>query len=335
MNSSVSPSRAATPAAVLAAAPAGSPPTGTASFFSRRRNVFLIASLCCLLWGSSYPAIKNGYALFAIATDDIPTKLVFAGYRFLFAGLALLVLAAMGGKPLFGMDRRTVGQVTLLGLTQTTLQYVFFYIGLAHATGVKSSIMNATGTFFSVLIAHLIYQNDRLSYPKVLGCAAGFAGVMLVNFSSALTLDFSLLGEGFVVIAAFILSAAAIYGKKISQKVDSVVLTGWQLGVGGAALLLLGYATGGHLSGFDARSTALLAYLVLLSSAAFSLWTVLLKYNRVSMVTVFNFMVPIFGTALSAIFLGEKFLEWKNAAALMLVCLGIWLVTREEKPAVA
>jgi drug/metabolite transporter (DMT)-like permease len=77
----------------------------------------------------------------------------------------------------------------------------------------------------------------------------------------------------------------------------------------------------------------LLVYLVILSSAAFSLWTTLLKYNRVSMITVFNFMVPIFGTLLSALFLNESFLEWKNALALLLVCLGIWLVTKEDKPA--
>lgn len=68
---------------------------------------------------------------------------------------------------------------------------------------------------------------------------------------------------------------------------------------------------------------------------AFSLWTVLLKYNRVSMISVFNFMVPIFGTLLSALFLNESFLEWKNALALLLVCGGIWLVTKEDKSAAA
>ncbi len=310
-----------------------------ASIFTERKVVFLVASLCCLLWGSAYPAIKNGYALFHIAAHDIPSKLVFAGYRFVLAGLVLLVIARLGDKPVFHMDRRTLGQVTLLGLTQTSLQYVFFYIGLAHATGVKSSIMNATGTFFSVLLAHFIYKNDRLSFPKALGCAVGFVGVMVVNFSdSLLSLDITLLGEGFVVIAAFLLSAASIYGKKISQTVDSVVLTGWQLSIGGAVLLVVGFATGGTLTGFNLASTALLAYLVVLSSAAFSLWTILLKYNRVSMVTVFNFMIPVFGTVLSALFLDEQFLEWKNGVALLLVCAGIWLVTREEKkllPAVA
>jgi drug/metabolite transporter (DMT)-like permease len=308
--------------------------TKQVSVFTDRKVVFLLATLCCLLWGSAYPAIKNGYALFEIAGDDIPSKLVFAGYRFLFAGLVLLIVAAASRKPVFALDKLAVGQVTLVGLMQTTLQYVFFYIGLAYATGVKSSIMNATGTFFSVLLAHYIYKNDRLSYNKVLGCVVGFLGVMAVNFQdSLLNLDFTLLGEGFIVIAAFVLSAASIYGKKVSQRIDSVVLTGWQLGIGGVGLLLLGYAFGGHLRLPSVQAFLLLAYLVALSAVAFSLWTILLKHNRVSMITVFNFMVPIFGTLLSALFLNERFLEWKNGLALLLVCGGIWLVTKEEAPA--
>lgn len=307
----------------------------SATFFTRRKVVFLVATLCCLLWGSAYPAIKNGYALFNIAAGDIASRLVFAGWRFLFAGLVLLVIAAIGKKTL-RLDLRTMGQVSLLGLTQTSLQYVFFYTGLAYATGVKSSIMNATGTFFSVLLAHWIYKNDRLSFNKALGCIVGFVGVMVVNFSPGLlTFDFTLLGEGSIVMAAFVLSAASIYGKRVSQHVDSVVLTGYQLAIGGVALLLMGFAAGGTLTGFTVKSTALLAYLVILSSAAFSLWTILLKYNRVSMVTAFNFMIPVFGTVLSALFLDEKILEWKNVAALGLVCFGIWLVTKEQKPALA
>jgi drug/metabolite transporter (DMT)-like permease len=110
---------------------------------------------------------------------------------------------------------------------------------------------------------------------------------------------------------------------------DSVVMTGWQLGIGGGALLAIGWGLGGSLSGFTWGSSVLLFYLALLSSAAFSLWSVLLKHNRVSQVTVFNFTVPVFGAALSALFLGEALLEWKNLLALVLVCAGIWLVTRE------
>lgn len=303
-------------------------------FFSKRQVVFLLASLCCLLWGSSYPAIKNGYALFAIAPDNIPAKMVFAGYRFLFAGLLLLLTAMLTRRDIFRLSWKNLREITTLGLTQTSIHYVFFYIGLAYTTGVKSSIMNATGTFFSVLLAHFIYHNDRLSINKVLGCLIGFAGVMVVNFNSGLLdFHFTLLGEGFVVIAAFILAAASIYGKKISQTMDSIILAGYQLSIGGAVLLLGGYCSGGTLAAFTLKSSALLFYLVLLSSVSFGLWTILLKYNRVGLVTVFNFLVPIFGALLSALFLGESVLEWKNLAALALVCSGIWLVTRERTAA--
>ena len=300
-------------------------------FFSDRRAVVLLAAFCCLLWGSAYPAIKNGYAMFGIAAADIPAKMLFAGYRFVFAGLLLLALAVFMRRNVFILNPRNLMSTGLLGLTQTSLQYVFFYIGLAYTTGVKSSIMNATGTFFSVLLAHFIYRDDRLNIHKAAGCLIGFAGVMAVNFSSGL-LDFrfTLLGEGFVVIAAFILSAATIYGKKLSQTMDSAVLTGYQLSIGGLALLAAGYATGGELHGFTLESTALLGYMAVLSSASFALWTTLLKYNRVGLVTVFNFLIPVFGAALSAIFLGESIFEWKNVVALALVCGGIRLVTRER-----
>lgn len=298
------------------------------TFYTRPRAVVALALLCCLLWGSSYPAIKSGYALFGIAQGDVATKLVFAGWRFLFAGVVVLAIARMGGKAIFDVPRNQWRPVAVLGLAQTTLQYVFFYIGLAHTTGVKSSILNATGTFFSVMLAHWLHRDDRASKAKALGCLIGFAGVMVVNLGAGpLDFEFSLLGEGFVVIAAFVLAAASFYGRGVSQQMDSVVMTGWQLTVGGAALLALGALGGGALSGWSPASASLLAYLAALSAVAISLWSVLLKHNRVSFVTAFNFMVPVFGALLSALFLDEQILEWKNAVALAMVCGGIWLVT--------
>jgi len=303
--------------------------------FARKNVAYACATLCCLLWGSSYPAIKSGYELFQIATDDIPSKVVFAGYRFLFAGLLLLIFALAQRKPIARLTPRQFGQLSLLGLTQTTIQYTFFYIGLAYTTGVKGSIMNATGTFFSVLLAHFIYQNDKLSYNKTIGCILGFAGVMLVNFNSGL-MDFSFVwnGDGFVILAAFILSAATLYGKRISQTVDPTVMTGWQLAIGGLVLVVGGYSTGGTLEVHSIEAVAILGYLTLLSSVAFALWSVLLKVNRVSMIAPFNFVVPVAGTVLSAIFLGENILDIKYAIALVLVCSGIWWVNKISKKAV-
>ncbi len=305
-------------------------------FLCDPKTVLLLATLCCALWGSSYPAIKNGYELLQIAPHDVSSKLIFAGYRFLLAGLCLLLLAVMMRKPVLRLSPRTFGQVALLGLVQTGLQYVFFYIGLAYTTGVRASILNATTTFFSVLLAHLVYHNDKLSTRKSLGCLLGFAGVLTVN-AGAGPLDAlpSVHGEGFIVIAAFVLSAASIYGKYVSHRMDAMVMTGWQLAIGGLALLAGGYATGGTLGHMTATSTLLLIYLALLSAVAFTLWSLLLKYNPVGRVSVFAFLVPVFGAGLSAIFLGESIFEWKNLAALVLVCAGIGLVTRAQVPGVA
>lgn len=300
-----------------------------APLFARKNAAYAGAAFCCLLWGSAYPAIKSGYEIFQIAVDDIPSKVVFAGYRFLFAGILLLLLMLVQSKPLGRLSTRQFGQVALLGVTQTSLQYVFFYVGLAFTTGVKGSIMNATGTFFSVLLAHFLYQNDKLSFNKSLGCVLGFTGVMVVNLSSgSLDFSFSLMGDGFVVLAAFILSAATLYGKRISQTVDPMVMTGYQLAFGGLVLMIGGYVSGGSLTFHGVGSVMILGYLTLLSSVAFALWSVLLKYNRVGMIAPFNFLIPVSGALLSSLFLGENILEWKYAVALVLVCSGIWWVNK-------
>lgn len=305
------------------------------SFFTRPRHVFLLASLCCLLWGSAYPAIKQGYALLAIDRNDLAAQILFAGYRFVGAGVLLLFFARLSGKSL-AMSTPQWGQVALLGVLQTSLQYVFFYIGLAHTTGVKASILNTSGVFFSVLLAHFLYHNDALTLRKISGCVLGLAGVLAVNagalWGGAATVEgeFSLLGEGFVVLAALVLSSASLYGKRISQAMDSVVMTGYQLGWGGLVLVLVGWLAGGRLAAFTLAPALLLVYMAVLSAVAFALWGVLLKYNRVSTVALYSFLVPVFGAGLSALFLGESLLEWKYLVALVLVSVGIWWVTQER-----
>ena len=299
-------------------------------FYTNRRNIVLLATLCCILWGSAYPAIKGGYALFNIAGNDIPSKLIFAGYRFALAGLIVLAVQIMSRKNIFILKGRLIGQVTLLGFCQTTLQYIFFYVGLSYTTGIRSSIINGTGAFFSILLAHFIYKNDRLNLNKILGCIVGFIGVIIVNLNgeSLFGSSFSIQGEGFVMLAAFILSAASIYGKKITKDQDASTITGYQLFIGGVVLLILGYAFGGSLSGFTLKSTSLLLYMALLSSIAFAVWTQLLKYNKVGIISVFNFLVLIFGSLLSAIFLGENIFDIKIFISLIFVCAGIYLVYR-------
>ncbi|TDL68944.1 DMT family transporter [Paenibacillus amylolyticus] len=299
------------------------------SKFSDPIFVMLVASLCCLLWGSAYPSIKLGYIAFNILPEDIASKYVFAGYRFTLAGLLLLLLSRIVRKEKLQLSRKQWTSLIMLGILQTGLQYMFFYVGVANTTGVKGSIMNATTTFFSVVLAHFIYKNDKLSRNKIVGCLLGFVGVIIVNFhTDLLTFSFSFTGEGFVIIAALVFSVTALYAKRLTATIDVLIITGVSLFVGGLVLTLLGLLLGGRVTHFTLESTSNLIYLALLSSVAFCLWNLLLKYNKVGRVSVYNFLIPVFGALLSALFLGETILELKNLAALLFVSVGIYLVNR-------
>ncbi|MGV3491043.1 MAG: DMT family transporter [Devosia sp.] len=294
---------------------------------SDRRVVLALALICCLLWGSAVPAVKIGYGLLAIAPSDTAAMLLFAGLRFVLAGVLLLAYAVVTRRPI-GLTPKVFGEVSLLGLVSTAGQYLFYYVGLAHATGVKVSITVASSTFFSAILAHWLYVNDRLTPRRMLGCLIGFAGVVVVNLSVAgFDFSFAPMGEGFILVAALLFSLGGIYGKRVSGHLDVLVMTGWQLGLGGLMLTVAGVALGGHLGAMTPVSLGLLVYLGALSAAAFSIWALLLKHNPVGSIAIFNCLIPVFGVVLSGLVLGEAWLEWKNLAALALVSLGIWLAT--------
>jgi drug/metabolite transporter (DMT)-like permease len=300
-------------------------------FYTNRKNTVLLATLCCILWGSAYPSIKIGYSLFNI--NDLGSKLVFAGYRFTIAGIFILLIEIIIKRDRIVFSKKQFGQIALLGSTQTALQYIFFYVGMSYTTGVRGSIINGIGTFVSIILAHFIYKNDKLSFNKIIGCIIGFLGVIIVNLNgqSLGAGSFTFKGEGFVMIAAIIFAASAIYGKKLTRIQEPSLVTGFQLFIGGVILTILGFILGGNLKGFTITSTSLLIYMALLSSIAFVIWTQLLKYNKVGIISVFNFLIPVFGTLLSSIFLGENIFDIKILVALILVCLGIFLVYKVKK----
>lgn len=57
--------------------------------------VFLLAIMCCLLWGSAFPSIKIGYNLFGIDSTDIMSQILFAGIRFFLAGIFTIIFGSI------------------------------------------------------------------------------------------------------------------------------------------------------------------------------------------------------------------------------------------------
>ena len=86
------------------------------SFLQRGPVIILLALLCTILWGTAYPAVKIGYALFAIDAADGFGKLLFAGLRFTLAGLMTLAVSVVLQKRLVIPQRKHWGGIVQLGL---------------------------------------------------------------------------------------------------------------------------------------------------------------------------------------------------------------------------
>ncbi|MEL7660697.1 DMT family transporter [Acetobacterium wieringae] len=290
--------------------------------------VLALATLCCLLWGSAYPAVKIGYALFGITTTG--AQVLFAGYRFTLAGILTWIITSLYVKKIALPQRDEWGRMISLGLVQTTLQYIFFYIGLANTTGVKASIINATSTFFAILFAHLILKNEKMTRAKIIGCILGMVGVIIIQLKGGrIDSSFSLLGDGFLFLVCIASALGAVMTRIYTQKSDSMILTAYQLMIGGVVLVMIGLLMGGSITQVTVPGLLLLGYLAALSAAAFTIWTILLKHNPVGVVAIYGFMIPVFGVILSGLFLGEAFLSLRILVSLACVSVGIWLVNRE------
>ena len=298
--------------------------------FTNKKYIILLAILCTFLWGSAYPAIKLGYEVFGINSDDSYLKLIFAGYRFLIAGIILIIIQKLMGKSIMPKSLRDFKSFMLLGFMYTLMQYVFLYIGMTNTTGVKSSILGSLSSFINIFLVHFIYKDDKLSLKKITGCIIGFLSIVVLNFETG-TINgaFKLMGDGLLILSALMGSVGSIYNKNLVKDNDVFVTTGWQLIFGSLMLIIIGKSAGGNLVIVSAESGILLLYMALLSSVALVIWSTLYKYNKVGNITMYNFLTPIFGAILSAFLLGESIFEVKSLIALALACTGIWIVNRK------
>lgn len=64
------------------------------NFLTKTPVVITLALICCALWGSSFPCIKIGYRMFAIGGNDTASQILFAGIRFLLAGLMVIIICS-------------------------------------------------------------------------------------------------------------------------------------------------------------------------------------------------------------------------------------------------
>lgn len=293
--------------------------------------VTLAALLCCALWGSATPFIKIGYELI-LPERNVPSTILFAGIRFMLAGVLTIIIYSIARRKFLVPQKKNWGKVLHISVFQTILQYIFFYIGLANTSGVKGTVISGCNVFCSILIASLIFKQEKLTAKKIIACVVGFAGIVLINMNG---LDFNMnfFGDGFVFFSTVCYGMSSTLIKIYSKDEDPVVISGYQFAIGGSIMAVGALICGGHIELTSAAAVGVLIYLAFLSAIAYSLWGVLLKFNSVSKVTVFSFMIPVFGVLLSALLLTENsnVSPLNLVITLVLICAGILLLNYKKE----
>ncbi|MFS0673983.1 DMT family transporter [Ornithinibacillus sp. 179-J 7C1 HS] len=300
--------------------------------FQHKWSVIGIAVFCSILWGSAFPVLKVSYEELQMAQDDIAAKIVFAGGRFLLAGLMVLLFLMFSTWKRIKVTRRQFFVLIILGIVQTSLQYFFFYNGLANVTGMQGAILSSAGTFFTVLLAHFYYRSDRMNWRKSVGLILGFVGIAVANWGQEFQISFQWDGEGFMILSGLTAAIATIMAKELATGIHPFAITGWQLTIGGFIMLVIGFP---FLKEGDIIYThfglGLFIYSALLSALAFALWYSLLKYNNAGELSMYKFIVPVSGAILSAIFIPGERLNNFILVAIALVAIGIIIVNYHKK----
>lgn len=295
---------------------------------TKKGSVALLAMFCCALWGISTPIVKMGYK--HIDETHIPSLLLWVGTQFIVAGFIAIGIQSIFSKKVALPKKESLKGIAIVSVLQTVLQYSLMYIGLSQTSSVKGAILKSTDVFVIVLIASLIFKLEKLTVKKLVSCIIGFLGIIIMNLDG-LSFQISPVGDGLVLLSVISYSFSVIMIKFFAEKEQPIILCGYQMSLGGIVLMVLGLLLGGK---FDfVGMLPVFICLSLIYSVSYVLWTVLLKYNPASSVSIYSFMTPVFGVIFSSLLLSEDggVATLSLIIALVLVCAGIILWGYEKK----
>ncbi len=292
--------------------------------------VAVFALTAAVVWGWAYPLIKLGFEEFRITQEMTGSKMLFAGIRFCISGIIILLMARKMGKSFAVGKKDGWWYILLFSLFNTTLHYLFFYIGLSHAEGSRSAILNSLSVFSVVILACIFFKSDKMTMNKIVGCVLGFAGIMALNLGGKDSGQFTFYGDGFIIMNALCGATASLMTRGLSKRTDVFVGTGYSLAIGGALLIIPGLLIGGYLPNISWLGIVYLLLLIVISTTGFGLYNKLLSCNPVGKVAIYNSLIPVVGAVTSCLCLGETF-YWKYIVAGTLAALGIYVINRGKK----
>jgi len=290
---------------------------------SKHWFVFIILGL---IWSSSFLWIKIG------VQEIGPMALV--AFRMLFGALTAIIIGIYL-KVTWPRDWKTWWIFAILGPTSLAIPIFFISWGEQTIDSAVASVLNATTPLFTIVIAHFLLQDDKMTVPKVLGLLIGFAGVIIL-----LSKDFvagaqnSVIGQAAVILASLFYAGSSVYARKVTQHVDGVVRGAMPLITSTIFMWVVGPLTEKPFEfPFLSLTWIAILWLGILGSG---LAVIMLYYliheigpTRASMVT---YLFPVGGVILGVIFLNEQ-LSWQLVAGTLLIIASLAVVNWKPRNA--
>ena len=285
---------------------------------TEEKMVILAYIAVCIIWGSTYLAIRIG-------VSDFPPEL-FAGIRFLIAGSLVMLFAYFKGykfpENVTDVKRQAIVGLFLLmggnGIVVWAEQWVY--------SGVTSLLM-AIIPLFNAILELFLPNGPRIGWKGWLGLILGFSGVALLVLAGSEAKIVDVSGGMLLLLAAFLWSLGSVYSKTFKSSGSTVANIGIQMFAGGIGLtivgLLLGEAGKIHLTG---KGIGALAYLVLGGSIlGYSSYIYILQKWPASKAGTYAYVNPIVGVFLGAVILNEPVSPYVFISAIIILG-GILLV---------
>ena len=269
-----------------------------------------------LLWGGSF--------FFAgVAIRQIP-PFTLAFLRFALAAAALHIVIA-GRFGIYGVLRARWRPFLILGLFNNALPHSLIFLGQTEIGAGLASILNATTPIWTVVVAHIMTADEKLTGRKVAGTAIGLAGtVVLFSPQLAAGANVPLWAMALPLVAALSYGFAAVWGRQFRDVAPPVTAAG-QLT---ASTLIMVPVVALHDMAWrlpipPVEAVGAVLALALLSTAlAYILYFRLIAVAGATNASLVTLLVPPSAILLSTVFLGER-MGGEDWLGLALILLGL------------
>lgn len=276
---------------------------------------WLLLLVLSLLWGGSFFFVE-------VALEGLP-PLTIVALRVSLAALGLLALVYATGRRM-PADPRVWGAFLVMGGLNNAIPFSLIVWGQVHITSGLASILNATTPLFTVLLAHVLTRDERLSGSRLAGVAIGFMGVAVLIGPAALGgLGATALAQAAILGAAVSYAFAGIFGRRFRALPSSVVAAGMLCGSSVLILPLALVVDRPWTLRPDAAALAAVVALAVLSTAlAYILYFRILAVAGATNLLLVTFLIPPSALLLGVLVLGEA-LEPRALAGMLLIFAGL------------